>query len=318
MKKLFFTLFLILLLDTSYSESFLDPLKIKNQYIFYLPYLFMQNETKFDNKNLFQFNLFKSNTFLSYGAMNSRGIIDLETTYTEIEYIYYILPNLKIKISFPFIYDSGGYLDPIIEGFHHAVSLPNGGRDTWYNNKIYVWFEEKNLLIDKSCYGFSNPSIFISNEIISINPYISFTIGIKPGIIDNLIVSTKTWDIGNFLSFNYFFNDLFLYSGTGIVFMIGNDFFKNNFYRKKNFIFNYSIGGGLKIYENTAFIFGLYIQTSPYKTGIKRIDRISIINSYGFRFNISKNTILQFNIDEDSFTFAGTDISFNISMEIKL
>lgn len=310
-------IFLFLIYSSIYSESFLGPLKIKNQYMFYLPYLFIPSESYFDYKPEIRCSFYKSNTFLSYFSMDYRGIIDLETSVLTGEYVYY-LSDFKFTLSLSYVYDGGGYLDPIIEGFHHAFGLRNGGRHTWGTNKMYVWFEEKNILINKAVYGFSDPSIYVSKELISINPYIVYTVGFKPNIYSNSIINTSSWDFGNYLSFNYFWSDIFLYSGFGFVFIVGNDFYKKYFYRKRDFILNFNIGSGIKIIDGISFIINFYFQRSPYSSNISRIDSLSIVNSYGFRIEINKDITFQFSADEDSFTFSTTDISFNFNFEFKL
>jgi hypothetical protein len=61
----------------------------------------------------------------------------------------------------------------------------------------------------------------------------------------------------------------------------------------------------------------IYAQTSPYSTGVERIDRVSIVHSFGVRWKFKPDFLIQISADEDSFTFSTTDIGFNIQGEYR-
>ncbi len=98
---------------------------------------------------------------------------------------------------------------------------------------------------------------------------------------------------------------------------LGKSFCSDELEQNKNYISSLCVGGGYRISENTSAIVQFYVHSSIYDTGVKRIDAPTVCNTYAFRWRYSKSSVLQFDITEDTFTYATADISFNFKNETR-
>jgi hypothetical protein len=71
-----------------------------------------------------------SNIFENGFSETEKVVLDGETWRNSLVARYGLSPSSDIEIEIPFMYTSGGFLDPIIEDFHHAFGFPNGGRES--------------------------------------------------------------------------------------------------------------------------------------------------------------------------------------------
>jgi hypothetical protein len=70
-----------------------------------------------------------SNIFENGFSDTEKVVLDGETWRNSLVARYGLSHWSDIEIEIPIMYASGGFLDPIIEDYHHALGLPNGGRD---------------------------------------------------------------------------------------------------------------------------------------------------------------------------------------------
>ena len=126
-----------------------------------------------------------------------------------------------------------------------------------------------------------------------------------------------TFDLGLTLHFEYYANRFYLYSSFGSVFMLGDSFYKKELHFEKPYSIHGGLGIGFRVSKKVSLFNQFYIQTSPYKIGVKRIDNPSVVHSFGVRWQVKKDFLLQITADEDTFTYAMADIAFLVQGEIR-
>jgi hypothetical protein len=69
-----------------------------------------------------------------FGGSGTAFIMDSETLRTVLDAEYGLGSRLEVGIEVPFLMHTGGFLDPMIENWHHNFHLPTGGRDSFARN----------------------------------------------------------------------------------------------------------------------------------------------------------------------------------------
>ncbi|OHD12721.1 MAG: hypothetical protein A2Y41_09025 [Spirochaetes bacterium GWB1_36_13] len=307
-----------------YFDFLMKPLDTKNQYIFYLPYLFMPFErAKLMDEGVSELKVsfYKSSTFIDYFAANEKGLFDLESTMLAFQYSQTI-GGIEWRALLPFFYHGPGYLDPFIENFHMAFGLPNGGREYWASNQMDFFYQTtegdtstKIFHKNKPFYGIGDLSLFGKKEIYNNNAVVAISGGVKIPFFYGEFISSKTFDLGSSIHLDYYGNRGYLYATGGFRLMLGRGDYKKELDRS---FYSFQIGSGIgfRLSDTTAVFMQFYFQTSPYKTGIKRLDNPSSVHSFGIRWQWD-DFLIQLSGDEDSFTYAAPDISFNIQTEFR-
>ena len=92
-------------------------------------------------QSLFELQVDIANNFTSaiHGGESTR--IDGERVTTTFSWQRAINDNWQVGAGLPWIYDSGGFLDSLIQDWHELWGLPNGGRDLTGNNRLQYAYE---------------------------------------------------------------------------------------------------------------------------------------------------------------------------------
>jgi len=91
-------------------------------------------------------------------------ILDGETLRTTLRARVGIRPRLEIAVEAPFLMQSRGFMDPIIESFHKHFHMPDGGRDGFANNQFragYIGYGET-VFLDKAPAGLRIGDVVLS------------------------------------------------------------------------------------------------------------------------------------------------------------
>lgn len=299
----------------------MQPLKAKNQFPFYLPFLFMPMEQAAPSFQGFELKtgVYLASTFLDQYACHLKGEFDAETYYLFLEGNYTFSNGIQLRGLLGFVFLGAGFLDAVIENFHHALKLPNGGREAGPSNRfLLTWQNQDAYFIDKNpINGFLDPAFFVKIPLWGKNPFFALSGGVKIPFSSKNWVRSGTFDLGLTLHFEYYAHRLYLYSSFGSVFMLGKSFYEKALSFKRPYSVHGGIGIGFRVSKKVSLFNQFYIQTSPYKTGVKRIDNPSIVHSFGVRWHVKKDFLLQITADEDTFTYAMADIAFLIQGELK-
>lgn len=90
--------------------------------------------------------------------------IDFEGTGVELGADIFLTRQLQLGLNMRLISFYGGFIDNIIEGFHHIFTFPNGGRELFAQNNIFINIETANnlrIMLDSPTVGFGDIDIWV-------------------------------------------------------------------------------------------------------------------------------------------------------------
>jgi len=305
------------------AEPLAKPIDTKNTMVLYISHLFIPVEGSSNLKNGsndLSINIMQSNTnfdIYHFEEHGKQGNFDLETTSVLLNYVRKIDNLTELKILLPFYYHGAGFMDHYIESFHKAFpdgGLKNGGREFAGDNEIHIQYQTANggPDINKSFYGIGDPSFFVKRIILQDNPGIALSLGVKPVIGDRAFINSGTTDAGVSLNADYHYKLFYFYAMTGYSLFYGDGIFKEELDQYRDYMFSGAAGCGVTLFNSFYLSVQLYGHSSLYKTGIEKIDYMTIINSYSLRWQTNDQMVIQFSIDEDLITYATADINLSL------
>jgi hypothetical protein len=207
-------------------------------------------------------------------------------------------------------------MDGMIERFHAVlpIQVRNGGREFVDDDEIHIWYQrdEGGPDINSPFYGVGDPSFFIK-KVFQYNDFtFAASAGIKPWAGTKKFINSNSTDFGAALNAQYTAWILNFYAMAGFTYFTGSGIYKDELEQTRDWMILFAPGAGIRIGESVYAVIQFYFSTSPYVTGVERIDNITVLNSYAIRWRASGNMICQFSFDEDTFTYATTDISFSL------
>jgi len=318
--------FVLISLKTAGAEPLIKPVDIKNTHILYISHLFnpVEGSSVLENgSNDFGINIIQSNSIIDiyqFEKHGKQGSIDLETTTLLLNYKRKIDDRTEIKGALPFYYHGGGFMDKYIENFHKAFpgkGLKNGGREFGGNNEIHIQYQTAlgGPDINRPFYGLGDPSLFLKRIIYNGNPGVTCSLGVKPRVGDKAFINSNTTDTGISINADYRYGIVNLYAMAGYSYFYGRGIYKNELEQNRDYLLSTAAGAGVLITDTLYLSIQFYIHNSMYKTGIKKIDYPTTINSYSLRWKPYNQFVIQFCIDEDPITYAGVDIAFSLRFE---
>ncbi|PKL15326.1 MAG: hypothetical protein CVV50_00470, partial [Spirochaetae bacterium HGW-Spirochaetae-6] len=171
------------------------------------------------------------------------------------------------------------------------------------------------IRIEHALYGLGDPALYVKKELSEDNPCISMSIALKIPLKTEEFVSSNTLDLGLGFNLDYSLEEIYFYLGAGAVYFLGAGYYQEELARRDNYTLHGGIGAGIQISAVVSLFMQFYFQTSPYATGISRVDRLSSVHSFGVRWLIDDDYVFQFSADEDTFTYSTTDIAFAFQLE---
>jgi len=302
-----------------HAESPAAPAEVKNMHILYVAHLFMPVESASviqGGSNCLGAGIINSNTNFMFDQNGKTGNFDIETAALILKYTRRINDSIEVRAMLPFYYNSGGFMDGIIERFHAVlpIQVRNGGREYVDDDEIHIWYRrnEGGPDINSSFYGIGDPSFFVK-KVFRCNDFsFAASLGIKLWTGKNKFINSNTTDFG--LAFNAQYSAWILdfYAMTGFTYFAGTGTYKEELEQERDWMIHLAPGAGIRIGESVYAVVQFYCSTSPYVTGVRRIDTITVLNSYAVRWRAGENMIFQFSVDEDSFTYAAADITFSL------
>lgn len=137
--------------SSNYSKG---PLTSKNMYIPYLIYYSPTGQRAAYGKKFtleYHTSVYFVNDFFPTNYSHDKDGnyfitegIDYESLNVEIGASFYILKNLQVGLDTRIYTYYGGFLDNIVQGFHKLFGFPNGGRDWFAQNQVFINIPNKN------------------------------------------------------------------------------------------------------------------------------------------------------------------------------
>lgn len=268
------------------------------------------NGEKYNFNVLFQY----SNTF-AYSEIDNPNlenniIFDMETAYFLLKGEKRLNAYSSFFMEIPVIYNWKGAFDSLIENYHNTVGFSNGGREDYPKNQFHYKFGDLDLTdsqagISDITFGYS---IFKIKDISSFRFAFSFFCKIPTGAVDKGL-SSGSFDYGIKATFSNIFSYFQIDYGFGFV-MYGSPDHKINTTLTNSGFGYFSLSSNIT--ENLKGVMQLYLASSPFNSGFKRIDDYEAMLSIGL---IYKNWQISFS--EDVFTYTAPDIMVSVNRKFK-
>jgi hypothetical protein len=97
---------------------------------------------------------------------SSNFVLDLESWRHVVKLNYGIFDKYSVGLEIPFLTLTGGFLDPTVQGYHHAFGFPNGGREYVPDNSFsYEVSRDGGVVYKPSKTNFGLSDIIVSNKV---------------------------------------------------------------------------------------------------------------------------------------------------------
>ena len=108
-----------------------------------------------------------SNEFHQQAKTGEQILLDYERTKLDFIYEHGIRNGWSAGISVPYIKNSGGFLDSVIENWHDLFGLPQGGRDNAERDQFMISFENGNngFFTDNKDQGIGDISVYLDKQL---------------------------------------------------------------------------------------------------------------------------------------------------------
>lgn len=326
--KRFLPAFITVVLSVYRAEAspIVKPVDTTNTHILYVSHLFLPaGKSTLNEAGSSEFSLSITETSIiidqyQFQVIGKQGTFDLETTSIFMNYSRRISDSFEFRVSVPFYRHWGGFLDRYIEGFHKLFpngGLRNGGREYSTDDETVVMYQPSSggPDITEPFYGLGDPSIYLKLVLLSSNPGVSCTVGVKPGFGNKAFINSGTTDAGVSFTADYTAGRFYLYGMSGCSYLFGEGGYDDGLGRIRDYIACAAAGAGVMFLDSFFFSVQLYIHNSLYKTGVTKIDYPTVLNTYSIRWMVSDTFRVQFCIDEDPITYAAADIAFSFKCE---
>ena len=248
-------------------------------------------------------------------------ISDYEVFAADLGISFNILKELQLGADIRMFYYYGGFMDSFIESFHGLFGFPNGEREYFLQNRLYVNIPNENgivMYLDENAASLGDIDLwgkwtFFENTGFSLAALAAFKL--PTGSLDKLS-GTGYPDAGlglliDFRAARY----LSLYTHAGIVVPFNG---------KSNFMFNGMLGAEIHPLEFLSFNLQMNIRTSPITDNTIPHSLSDLLGTTVYRlslpqFNIMGGIVLRFNrtnwqlyFEQNAITNQGADITFGI------
>ncbi len=320
------------------SEMFYGPLWSRSIFIpFSLYYQFpgMKAAVSSPGSVSLGFNLYCGQSFINYLVDNSgpepvyERIVDFETLTLEKILSYSPVEGIEFGATWRLVLLYGGFLDPLISGFHNLFGLPNNERDSFPENDIYINVPNTNnvyLKLDHPAFGLGDTDLWAKIRLLKTeNIILSGLCVVKlPTGSRKLLLGSGYTDAAFGLLFDWYISPVFaLYVNGGLVlpydaldpgtpsapFIMWNTIFG----------FEYTAAPGIGLMVQVVF------RTSPLYSDFVVIPdtdidffitpQVNLLIGLSFRDDA---WAFQFYFQEDPLTHNAADILFNISIRYRV
>lgn len=299
---------------TGIAKGFEGPLNIRNS----LPLFLSAGSPSIisaECKNALNLDFTYSSTYLVDTSNEWSFKMDLETAVMDIQVRKLFGDSMELSLDLPVISFNSGIMDGFLKVYHDAFGFPDYGRskrplndflfEVTHNGSTVIRGKSGEIALGDLKIGIKK-ALYIGDPYISIYGFIEFPTGDPKGGYGN-----GALDGGIALLVNKGLGDRFMtYLNAGVVFT--DSFRAEQTVSLRDYLYG---GVGLewlyskRISLNTQF----FIQGSPFrKTGIRSIDEVATILSFGGRYMIDPKSALEISFSEDTNTAGAPDFMAGI------
>ena len=110
-----------------------------------------------------------SNEFFRKSAKKEQLVFDYERTTLSLDLAYGLNDKYSVGLKIPYMINSGGFLDGVIENWHDLFGLSQGGRDNADRDNFLISYvsENQSILVDNTEQGLGDISVYADRSIVS-------------------------------------------------------------------------------------------------------------------------------------------------------
>ncbi len=172
MRNSIFTLLLVWCCQSAWGDDFSFPNYLQNNAnpfvrIHGLPGYVDVSQTE-SGQILTDVNIEITNEFHQQIRSDEEINLDYERAQLNLNFSYGINDDLSVGLLLPYISNSGGFLDGVIENWHDLFGLPQGGREEAPRDKFDISYRnsQTNLLVENTGSGIGDIALFLDKQLI--------------------------------------------------------------------------------------------------------------------------------------------------------
>ena len=254
------------------------------------------------------------------GSSSVDADLDSEVSYTGFLLQWGAGRRLELDTMIITAFHYGGFLDPLIGGFHALFGFPNAGRELRGDNLTSFYLRnDSGIVLDvdggvlgtaacvfESRYSFLE-KIMKSGSVwdISAGAFVKIPVSASEHPLGDAGIDGGLRFCGGYSRGRYSFS-----GSAGIIFLSTPDYLEDSGFFP--IIFPFHASAAWMLNERITLQCTMQGSTSPFDLGYQRTDNFTAILNSGIRVKMGTGNSLQISFSEEFFNFAATDIGFNI------
>lgn len=253
-----------------------------------------------------------SSVFVNKQSDEWSALIDMEMTVLEFSLEYGMTEYLSLSLDAPLVSMNKGFLDGFLEDYHHALHVPNYGREYRPKDEFAYsirkngseWFSAESgglhpadcsittkfRLIGEKERAFQRRSILLPDQL-----SLAYTLKLPAGDEDKGFGSGRS-DHGFSLFSRFRFDPVALYLNPSVVFLADPE----TEMPIRNTLYGLFAGLEYMFSDSLSLSAQLNYYTSPFEnTGIRHLDEETVELALGFTYDLSSSVTLEFAFCED-------------------
>ncbi len=301
------------------------PLVTRNLYAYYLPFINLSPESsRTVPAGRLRFTMVNSyaNTFRWDPGLIRPDLIlqtDLENYFLSCQLDGGIGPRLDIGAAICFNIAYGGIFDPLIQGFHGFLNLPNQGRETVSDNRFLVHVENSNgtwMDCDRLRAGLGHVTLRTKFNFLHLHDsLLSLRAALKiPAGASTALFNSGKFDFALHLLADQRLGPFILYLNIGWIYLGKPESLK--IFDFRNHLFGYSLCIEWLAASRLSVVTQVDGRTSPYISGEYFLDRHCSTITTGVSLRLDETKALQFSFIEEFFTASSVETGINATLLI--
>lgn len=251
-------------------------------------------------------------------------LMDMEAMVVDLRLVYGLTDDLSFGVRVPMVSMQDGFMDHPLEWYHHALGLPNYGKEKRPKDEFaYVikkdnqrWFRSK-----KGGLNLLDSTIFSQINLIDLKKKIptkiDLTYEVKLPLGDETSgFGSGAWDYGFFIPIQFSLSRINAYLMPGYI-RIGKPRLDSADISVRD-IKSFFLGGEYPYTSNVSLVTQINAYTSPFgATGVKKLDDASIELAFGLKWRLTTQINAEMAFCED-LTRSAPDFNLHLMMSLNL
>ena len=261
------------------------------------------------------------NEFRRQSSAGEQLFFDFERTRLSLGFEYGLANGLSAGVEIPFLINSGGFLDGLIEGWHDVFGLPQGGRDDAPQDRFMISYQGGNdsLGLDQKDQGIGDVSLFLDKQLIDQSDK-KIKAGVKlklPSGDEQQLFGSAGYGLSiNLNGINRLHSNWHLFGAMGFNYLEEGDVLPA---RQERFVATATAGIGWRINPNFNLSAQLNFNSKVYdKTDLDAVSAQAGVLNLSMGYRLSDKATLNFGFSEDVINKDGApDFAVNLRFDLR-